>query len=83
MPGLLSRHRPTGLSTLSRFSSPPQGQLSLADALSDPPVHESAMKNLASCLAAQKQTYLLSVAMDIETKLALDRGETISLWRCW
>ena len=72
----------TGLSALHPFSSPPQGQLSLADALSDPPVHESALKGLAPCLAPQKQTYLLSVAMDTETKLALDRGETISLWRC-
>ena len=82
MPGMLSRHRPTGLSALSRFSSPPQGQLPLANALRDPPVRKSALTELAQCLAPQKQIYVLSVEMDIETKRALDHGGTISVWRC-
>ena len=82
MPGLLSRHHPTGLSALSRFSSPPQEQLSLANALCAPPVRKSALTGLAQCLAPQKQIYVLSVEMDLETKRALERGETISVWRC-
>ena len=66
------------------FPSPqPQGQPSLADALRRYPVRQSARTVLAQCLAPQKQTYeLLSVGMDLETKLALDRGKTISVWRC-
>ena len=82
MPGLLSHHRPTGLSALSQFSSPPQGQLSLADALRHSPARKPALTGLAQCLAPQKQIYVLSVEMDIETRRALDHGETISVWRC-
>ena len=76
-PGALSPWA-NGLGTSSR----PRGQLSLADALRRPPVRRSAFAGLAQCLAPQKQAYVLSVEMDIETKQALDRGETISMWRC-
>ena len=72
----------TGLSALRPFPPPPQGQLSLANALRDPPVRKSALTELAQCLAPQKHIYVLSVEMDIETKRALDHGETISVWRC-
>ena len=76
-PGAL-RPLANGLGTSSR----PRGQLSLADALRPPPVRQSALPGLAQCLAQKKQTYELSVEMAPETKLALDRGETISVWRC-
>ena len=73
----------TGLLSDRIFPSPPQGQLSLlADALRRPPVRQSALTVLAQCLAPQKQTYKLSVEMDLETKLAYDRGKTITMWRC-
>ena len=72
----------TGLSALHPFSSLPQGQLSLADALRAHPVRKSALTGLAPCLAPQKQVYELSVEMDLETKRAFDRGDTISVWRC-
>ena len=72
----------TGQLTNHPLLHQPQGQLSLANALRDPPVRKSALTGLAQCLAPQKQIYVLSVEMDIETKRALDHGETISVWRC-
>ena len=73
----------TGLLSDLIFPSPPQRQLSLlADALRHPPVRQPALPGLAQCLAQKKQTYEMSVEMDIETKLAFDRGETISVSRC-
>ena len=83
MPGLLSHRGPIGLSALSPFSPPSQS--ALAKALSNYPARsrKPALNGLAQCLTPQKRTYLLSVEIDIETKLALDRGETVSLWRCW
>ena len=73
----------TGLLSDRIFPSPPQGQLSLlADALRRYPVRQSARTGLAQCLAPQKQTYELSVEMDLETKLAFDRGESITVRRC-
>ena len=61
MPGLLSRHRPTGLSTLSRFSSPTQGQLSLAEAMSNYPEREPARIGLAQLLVPQGEQGSLNI----------------------
>ena len=84
MTGLSSYLNPPGalrpLANGLGISSRPRGQL--ADTLRHPPVRQSALAGLAQCLAPQNQTYVLSVEMDIETKHALDRGETISMWRC-
>ena len=55
----------------------------LADALRRYPVRQSARTGLAQCLAPQKQTNeLYRLAMDLETRLALDRGETIAVRLC-
>ena len=61
MPGLLSRHRPTGLSALSRFSSPTQGQLSLAEAMSNYPEREPAQIGLAQLLVPQGEQGSLNI----------------------
>ena len=79
MTGLLSRNR---IGVLTTPWPQPRGQLSLAEALSNHPVRKPARRGLGQCLTPRKQAYMLPVEMDAETKLALDRGETISIWRC-
>ena len=66
---------------LSSLADQPRGQLSLAEALCHSLVRNGDMTELAQCLAPRKQIYVLPVEMDIETKRALDHGETISVWR--
>ncbi len=79
MTGLMSRNLVGALTTPL---PQPHGQLSLAEAMSNYPVRKPARRGLGQCMTPRKQAYALSVEMDIETKLAFDRGETISIWRC-
>ena len=55
----------------------------LAEILSRSPSRRPTLKGLAPCLDPRKQTYVLSVEMDAQTKNAFDRGDPISVWRCW